>query len=97
MATPTKPIRIPPTISEEDRHYLEIKRNNQNNVYQLTILFIEMLRNNQGVGQRILRVAFNQAHRYVFPEALKETVKTHNNEPHANIMFDTHKINTAGE
>ena len=36
MATPTKPIRIPPTMSEEDRHYLEIKRNNQNNVYQCT-------------------------------------------------------------
>ena len=45
MATPTKPIRIPPTMSEEDRHYLEIKRNNQNNVYQLTVLFIELLRN----------------------------------------------------
>lgn len=97
MATPTKPIRIPPTMSEEDRHYLEIKRNNQNNVYQLTVLFIELLRNNQGVGHRVLRVAFNQAHRYIFPEATKEKSKQPSQEPHANVMFDNHKINSLGE
>ena len=103
MSVPTlKPIRIPPTISEEDKKFLTIKRHNQNNVYQLTVLFIELLRKNQSAGQRLIRVAFNQAHRYVFPEVVKQQIeeyKEKQEQPKSSndCLFDNHKINSIGE
>ena len=66
---PLKPIRIPPSIGEEDREFLAKKRTSQNAAYQLTILFLDLLRKNQNVWgvEKLSRTAFNIAHRYCFP------------------------------
>ena len=38
MALPKpKPVRVPPTLGEEDRDFLQIKRIVQNDTYQMTI------------------------------------------------------------
>ena len=64
-----KPIRIPTSIGEEDKEFLAKKRTSQNASYQLTILFLDLLRKNaelRGV-EKLSKTAFHIAHRYVFP------------------------------
>tara|TARA_B000000557_G_scaffold251625_1_gene239063 strand:+ start:63 stop:353 length:291 start_codon:yes stop_codon:yes gene_type:complete len=87
----TKPVRTPPSLSEADKQYLTIKRTNQNNAYELTGLFLGLLRLHESKGSRVTRVAFNQAHRYVFPV----DEKNENNDKYKSI--EEAKINSMGE
>lgn len=87
----SKPVRTPPYLSEADKQYLTHKRTNQNNTYELTGLFLGLLREHESKGSRITRVAFNQAHRFVFP--IEE--KNENCEEHKSI--EDIKINSKGE
>ena len=87
----TKPVRTPPSLSEEDKQYLTIKRTNQNNTYELTGLFLGLLRLHESKGSRVTRVAFNQAHRYVFPNDEKNQI------PPQHKSIEEVKINSMGE
>ena len=87
---PLKPIRIPPSINDEDRNYLAAKRSNQNATYELNALFIEFLRKHQSKGKRIIKVSFNQAFNYVFPKVENEKINTQNLE-------NEFQINSIGE
>ena len=87
----TKPVRTPPSLSEADKQYLTIKRTNQNNTYELTGLFLGLLRLHESKGSRVTRVAFNQAHRYVFPNDEKNQI------PPQHKSIEEVKINSMGE
>ncbi len=50
MAVPQlKPIRIPPSICEEDREYLAKRRTRQNYSYQASIYLLECIRKHQEI------------------------------------------------
>ena len=87
----TKPVRTPPSLSEADKQYLTIKRTNQNNTYELTGLFLGLLRLHESKGSRVTKVAFNQAHRYVFPNDEKNQI------PPQHKSIEDIKINSKGE
>ena len=87
-----KPVRIPPSLSDEDKNYLAAKRLNQNNCYELVALYVELLRKHQDKGERILKSSFSQAFRYVFPPTEEED-KKHK----TSIIEKQHLINTIGE
>ena len=76
MALPKpKPIRVPPTLSEEDREFLQIKRIVQNDIYQMTINFLDILRKHQDgtKGEKCFRTSFNMAMKHLYPPEPKET------------------------
>ena len=68
-----KPVRVPPTLGEEDREFLQIKRIVQNDTYQMTINFLDLMRRNQDEtkGEKCFRTAFNQAIRHIYPPEVK--------------------------
>ena len=68
-----KPIRVPPTLGEKDREFLQIKRVVQNDTYQMTINFLDLMRKNQDEtkGEKCFRTAFNQAIRHIYPPEVK--------------------------
>ena len=70
MALPKpKPVRVPPTLGEEDRDFLQIKRIVQNDTYQMTINFLDLIRRNQDdtKGEKCFRTAFNMAIKHIYP------------------------------
>ena len=70
MALPKpKPVRVPPTLREEDREFLQIKRIVQNDTYQMTINFLDLMRKNQDdtKGEKCFRTAFNMAIKHIYP------------------------------
>ena len=64
---------------------------NQNNTYELTGLFLGLLRLHESKGSRVTKVAFNQAHRYVFPNDEKNQI------PPQHKSIEEVKINSMGE
>ena len=64
-----KPIRVPPTLGEDDREYLQIKRIMQNDIHQMTIYFLDLMRKNQDntKGEKCFRTSFNAAIKYLYP------------------------------
>ena len=76
MALPKpKPIRVPPTLNEEDRDFLQIKRIVQNDNYQMTINYIDLIRKNQDgtKGEKCFRTAFLTAIKYLYPPEARVT------------------------
>jgi len=74
MALPKpKPVRVPPTLGEEDRDFLQIKRIVQNDTYQMTINFLDLIRRNQDdtKGEKCFRTAFNMAMKHIYPPEVK--------------------------
>ena len=68
-----KPIRVPPTMGDEDREYLQIKRIMQNDIHQMTIYFLDLMRKNQDntKGEKCFRTSFNAAIKYLYPPEAK--------------------------
>ena len=68
-----KPIRVPPTMGDEDREYLQIKRIMQNDIHQMTIYFLDLMRKNQdnNKGEKCFRTSFNAAIKYLYPPEAK--------------------------
>ena len=68
-----KPIRVPPTMGEDDREYLQIKRIVQNDIHQMTIYFLDLMRKNQDntKGEKCFRTSFNAAIKYLYPPEAK--------------------------
>ncbi len=89
---PLKPVRIPPSLSDEDKNYLAAKRLNQNNCYELVALYVELLRKHQDKGERILKSSFTQAVKYVFPPTEEEERKSK-----TSLIEKQHLINNIGE
>ena len=79
MALPKpKPIRVPPTLQEEDREFLQIKRIVQNDTYQMTINFLDLMRKNQDntKGEKCFRSSFGMAIRHMYPPEPKVVEQT---------------------
>lgn len=75
MALPKpKPIRVPPTLIEEDREFLQVKRIVQNDTYQMCINFLDLMRKNQDntKGEKCFRTSFNMAIKHMYPPELKQ-------------------------
>ena len=68
-----KPVRVPPTLMEADREFLQIKRIVQNDTYQMTINFLDLMRKNQDntKGEKCFRTSFNAAIKYLYPPEAK--------------------------
>ena len=65
-------------MGDEDREYLQIKRIMQNDIHQMTIYFLDLMRKNQDntKGEKCFRTSFNAAIKYLYPpEAKVEEVK----------------------
>ena len=54
---------------EADREFLQIKRIVQNDTYQMTINFLDLMRKNQDdtKGEKCFRTAFNMAIKHIYP------------------------------
>ena len=73
-----KPVRVPPTLMEADREFLQIKRIVQNDTYQMTINFLDLMRKNQDdtKGEKCFRTAFNMAIKHIYPPDAPKPIAT---------------------